>query len=712
MKRITVRPLAYRESTTSFYKIACLILTYTLITGCVGIKNNTNTLSNVLTNLQPLTKRVKSYQTALRQNYCKELFLRYGYDVTNKTSLNPETSISYDRCLEEITEHPYSTDNFGLALSGGGARSASYAMGVLKALDEDKHLARFDTISSVSGGGYTSFWYFIQRYYQFLPQGHSGMGYYTDAATNKDKTDTFCQTLRSTTPYFETEELFKNRRNEDILTDTPFQNHLENQHDIINYSNSTMGKYAETTGLFAAHLSTLPFYWTSDILFNTRIFKGSVLTNAYRKGLERTYGLVSNKKHSEYAEDFYQQPNRYINGQNGDFLWWKENASIHEIHFKDYRAFMQVYNHCVASYEDWGRNERYRHPISLPIINTKLSRPATIFKSYEHADASSLEKSIFTFTPLDWGSDYTGYFNDNEIWAPTYMSKAVAVSGAAADTGARQVNGVSDGLLIAVNGNLGLTVRNPQTQYDGWGTAWFWIDKLIGGFPLGLFIPEDAKATLHLSDGGHAENLGLYSLIKRGTRHIVVMDAEHDPSYIFEALNRIKIKLKQELNLELSCKEETKCPLASKFLYHEAEPVFQLQVNGLPGINRNIEILYLKLAITNKNLSGECDNTPTITLKGCLPSHVVEYYKREKNKQENSFPQNTTFDLWYDEDQYRAYRDLGYFNTKHYLSEKVDAWTKEIEKGRNDEKHFFCSLWSAEAAPAHPKCPRRNNNIL
>jgi predicted acylesterase/phospholipase RssA len=42
----------------------------------------------------------------------------------------------------------------GLALSGGGVRSASFNIGVLQRLEELKLLARFDFLSTVSGGGY------------------------------------------------------------------------------------------------------------------------------------------------------------------------------------------------------------------------------------------------------------------------------------------------------------------------------------------------------------------------------------------------------------------------------------------------------------------------------------------------------------------------------------------------------------------------------
>lgn len=47
-----------------------------------------------------------------------------------------------------------------LALSGGGMRSAFYAIGVMKAFSSKRSLDTFDIISSVSGGSYASAWYY------------------------------------------------------------------------------------------------------------------------------------------------------------------------------------------------------------------------------------------------------------------------------------------------------------------------------------------------------------------------------------------------------------------------------------------------------------------------------------------------------------------------------------------------------------------------
>jgi len=53
---------------------------------------------------------------------------------------------------------PPNGKRFGLALSGGGIRSATFSLGVLQALAIKGKLASFDYLSTVSGGGYIGSW--------------------------------------------------------------------------------------------------------------------------------------------------------------------------------------------------------------------------------------------------------------------------------------------------------------------------------------------------------------------------------------------------------------------------------------------------------------------------------------------------------------------------------------------------------------------------
>ena len=54
-------------------------------------------------------------------------------------------------------------DRVGLAFSGGGIRSATFNLGVLKALHELGVLKHVDYLSTVSGGGYIGAWWTTWR---------------------------------------------------------------------------------------------------------------------------------------------------------------------------------------------------------------------------------------------------------------------------------------------------------------------------------------------------------------------------------------------------------------------------------------------------------------------------------------------------------------------------------------------------------------------
>ena len=70
----------------------------------------------------------------------------------------PDQQASRD-CPEPPQHVPDVRDLVGLALSGGGIRSASFNLGVLQGLAERGALWIFDYLSTVSGGGFVGSWW-------------------------------------------------------------------------------------------------------------------------------------------------------------------------------------------------------------------------------------------------------------------------------------------------------------------------------------------------------------------------------------------------------------------------------------------------------------------------------------------------------------------------------------------------------------------------
>src|SRR5262245_4612961 len=60
--------------------------------------------------------------------------------------------------IEAVREQAHGMDLVGLAFSGGGIRSATFALGILQGLARLELLTRFDYLSTVSGGGYIGGW--------------------------------------------------------------------------------------------------------------------------------------------------------------------------------------------------------------------------------------------------------------------------------------------------------------------------------------------------------------------------------------------------------------------------------------------------------------------------------------------------------------------------------------------------------------------------
>jgi hypothetical protein len=76
-------------------------------------------------------------------------------------ALSPAEQAEFVDPPKGAAHHPddIRTSLAGLALSGGGIRSATFSLGVLQALGERKCLGIFDYLSTVSGGGFIGAWY-------------------------------------------------------------------------------------------------------------------------------------------------------------------------------------------------------------------------------------------------------------------------------------------------------------------------------------------------------------------------------------------------------------------------------------------------------------------------------------------------------------------------------------------------------------------------
>ena len=140
---------------------------------------------------------------------------------------------------------------------------------------------------------------------------------------------------------------------------------------------------------------------------------------------------------------------------------------------------------------------------------------------------------------------------------------------------------------------------------------------------------------LHLSDGGHFENLGLYELIRRHCRYIIVSDATCDPDDTFgdlgNAIRRVREDFGVEIELDLAPLKKREDGFVKQHIVTGT-----VHFDGLDGTDKGL-LIYFKPALT-----------------GDEPSDVLEHRARNP-----SFPHDGTGDQFYDESQWESYRRLG-----------------------------------------------------
>jgi GNAT superfamily N-acetyltransferase len=196
-------------------------------------------------------------------------------------------------------------------------------------------------------------------------------------------------------------------------------------------------------------------------------------------------------------------------------------------------------------------------------------------------------------------------------------------------------------VLAALNLRLGCWVRHPATPTRRRpilpGLRFF--KELFGATNAGVNeAGAPYAADVHLSDGGHFENLGLYELVRRHCRYIIVSDCGADPTVAFDdlgnAVRRIREDFGVEIELDLAPLQLTR-PVAER----------QHAVVGTIHYDRHFDkgvLVYFKP-----------------TLNGNEPPDVGQYHTRN-----SEFPHEATSDQFYDEAQWESYRRLGFHSVQ------------------------------------------------
>jgi len=282
----------------------------------------------------------------------------------------------------------------------------------------------------------------------------------------------------------------------------------------------------------------------------------------------------------------------------------------------------------------------------FPIVNAAMNLNGGEDLAWQTRRAAS-----FTFTPLHtgfefWNSDgdRIGAYRHTEEYAANQfaffnppggilLGNVVATSGAATNPNmGYHTSAALSALMSVFNVRLGRWCGNPRHPQ-----AWRKASPRFGGLALLKEVfgqLNSSAAFLNISDGGHFENLGIYELVRRRCRIVVAVDAGCDPDYQFEDLaNAIRkcwtdFGVRIEIDLEALRPQGTPKRSASYF----AVGCIRYQNAPQPGV-----LIYIKS-----------------TLTGGESSDVKEYADRH-----DKFPNESTGDQFFDENQFESYRELG-----------------------------------------------------
>ncbi len=479
----------------------------------------------------------------------------------------------------------FDKNRFGLALSGGGIRSATINLGFLRTLNLFKLLEKADYLSTVSGGGYTG------AYLQTTIKEKNGY----DDLFSEEK----IQYLRRYGNYLiPGQGLFIKLWNTLLLV-TGF---------VVSWFMSLLGPAASIAALYLIFkvLTSIPLFHGNDFLLDLNYHDnvvmgvlnpmlwalGSVLLvhlllNVAREfdlGLSKTFtkietviatlvlaflvvvAVVTYEVNTPWvghdawqmlllaagllASGFLLNPNalsfhRYYRNQLADAFLAHTGDRYKNLLLKDVFSF--------------GKNDaQHQYLAPYPLINTclNLQNPGGKDK-FKGAKASD----YFLLSPLYCGSKLSKYIKTaaESGYREMTLPAALTISAAAVNPGMGiYSNKMLSILMTLFNARLGFWVNNPDVPPARWLPTWashlVWWPSYFFKELLSKIGTSNRK--LNISDGGHIENLAVYELLRRQCRLIIAVDAGADPNSSFADLENLAIRARNELGIEIRFRKE------------------------------------------------------------------------------------------------------------------------------------------------------------
>ena len=324
----------------------------------------------------------------------------------------------------------------------------------------------------------------------------------------------------------------------------------------------------------------------------------------------------------------------------------------------------------VPMWEMWPSGREGWQPFHL--VNIALN----VSSSHEHLDWQERKAASFTVSPLHCGSAITGFRPSKDYGAAISLGTAIAVSGAAASPNQGYISSAPLAFLMALfNVRLGWWLGNPGRAgkstytYDGPKNA------LVPFFSELLGMTSDSNKYVYLSDGGHFENLGLYEMVRRRCRFIVVSDAGCDPDFEFEDLGNAVRKIQIDLGVPIHFYGLDKLKARHSPDHLDALPAAQATLPVHDAAPAYYAIGIIDYAAADGVEALETDSLQGIILyiKPCYHGTESSAGVRSYALANSAFPHESTGDQFFSESQMESYRALGFEIMDRLLRRTLDA---------------------------------------
>ena len=336
------------------------------------------------------------------------------------------------------------------------------------------------------------------------------------------------------------------------------------------------------------------------------------------------------------------------------------------------------------------KNERaYDGP--YPILNTTLNLAYGEKLAWQQRKGAS-----FIFTPRYCGFSRIDSDDVTDSYRPTaqYAKRGglaigtpLAVSGAAVSPNWGYHTSPTVAFLLTVfNVRLGWWLGNPsrdkwQRTAPGLGLLYL-VTELLG-------FANNRRKYVYLSDGGHFDNMGLYELVRRRCRFIVVCDGEEDHAYTFGGIGSAIRQCRADFGVEIEIDFDALRPKDGK----RSSAHCSIGKIYYPAVRKSAE--------SQPPMSGTLVYLKA-TLTGDEPADVLEFAARA-----HEFPHQTTADQFFDESQFESYRRLGYHVGKRTFSPVATGQPNVLSAPTmftpiTDRETFFVRMrqhWYTSGAP-------------